>query len=135
MRVVLIASVDRSTRFEGGALQAVASNRRSPAKRDRQRAVRIQISRDDAEDSAAAFAGVDGALARLLGIADPVKPPTEAAVRALEAGGVRARVSRRRIHCHPINRPPLPRRAPAPESTRMAQPDKARVAASGRERR
>jgi Cu+-exporting ATPase len=41
------------------------------------------------EGATAIFAGVDGALAGLLGIADPVKPTTEDAVRALKADGVR----------------------------------------------
>jgi Cu+-exporting ATPase len=41
------------------------------------------------EGATAIFAAVDGALAGLLGIADPVKPTTEAAVRSLKAEGVR----------------------------------------------
>jgi Cu+-exporting ATPase len=41
------------------------------------------------EGATAIFAAVDGALAGLLGIADPVKPTTEAAVRALKSEGVR----------------------------------------------
>uniref|UniRef100_UPI003983A64F HAD-IC family P-type ATPase n=1 Tax=Phenylobacterium sp. TaxID=1871053 RepID=UPI003983A64F len=41
------------------------------------------------EGATAIFAGVDGGLAGLLGIADPVKPTSEAAVRALKAEGVR----------------------------------------------
>ncbi len=41
------------------------------------------------EGATAIFAAVDGALAGLLGIADPVKPTTEAAVKALKAEGVR----------------------------------------------
>jgi Cu+-exporting ATPase len=40
------------------------------------------------EGATAIFAAVDGALAGLLGIADPVKPTTEAAVKALKAEGV-----------------------------------------------
>jgi len=41
------------------------------------------------EGATAIFAGVDGALAGLFGVADPVKSTTEAAVRALAAEGVR----------------------------------------------
>ncbi len=41
------------------------------------------------EGATAIFASVDGVLAGLLGIADPVKPTTDAAVRALKAEGVR----------------------------------------------
>ncbi len=41
------------------------------------------------DGATAIFVGVDGALAGLLGIADPVKPTTQAAVQALKAEGVR----------------------------------------------
>ena len=42
-----------------------------------------------AEGTTAIFMGLDGRLAGLFGIADPIKPSTEAAVRALQAAGVR----------------------------------------------
>jgi Cu+-exporting ATPase len=41
------------------------------------------------DGATAIFVGVDGALAGLLGIADPIKPTTPAAIKALKAGGVR----------------------------------------------
>jgi Cu+-exporting ATPase len=41
------------------------------------------------DGATAIFVGVDGALAGLIGIADPIKPTTPAAIKALKAGGVR----------------------------------------------
>ena len=41
------------------------------------------------EGATAIFAGVDGVLAGLIGVSDPLKPTSEAAIRALRADGVR----------------------------------------------
>jgi Cu+-exporting ATPase len=51
--------------------------------------LRDQAERLASEGATAVFAGVDGKLAGLFAIADPIKPSTPDAVKALEADGVR----------------------------------------------